>query len=297
MEVWATTLFTGTCQQKASTILLRSNSLGSHPQQGHQQGLRRGSQKRWRNSGIYQTFSWYDTVVAMSKAFTHGKEKVRSTIPDPNHHLNTLDVKDKYSYLKTPRWNGMHGGRTAGTCAGRLCQRHRRIPCCSWQSAYRFECTGYSPVLNIGKNGSQRFWMRIDCTVGQRILWPLISNIKTVIREWQTPVFNPETWPKTAFGVGFAEAPRGALCPLDQHRRSEDCQLSAGSPYHMECFTQRYQRPDVGLWIITDRHTGSRWNTTTGNHQNHPQFDPCMACSVHLYDEEGTTVSRVKVGD
>ena len=25
------------------------------------------------------------------------------------------------------------------------------------KALYRFECTGYSPVLNIGKNGSQRF--------------------------------------------------------------------------------------------------------------------------------------------
>jgi hydrogenase large subunit len=24
-------------------------------------------------------------------------------------------------------------------------------------------------------------------------------------------------------------------------------------------------------------------------------FDPCMACAVHLYDEEGKHVSRVKV--
>jgi hydrogenase large subunit len=24
-------------------------------------------------------------------------------------------------------------------------------------------------------------------------------------------------------------------------------------------------------------------------------FDPCMACSVHLYDEHGNTISRVSV--
>jgi hydrogenase large subunit len=24
-------------------------------------------------------------------------------------------------------------------------------------------------------------------------------------------------------------------------------------------------------------------------------FDPCMACSVHLYDENGNTISRISV--
>ena len=83
------------------------------------------------------------TVVAMSKAFTHGKAKVRSTIPDPNHHLNTL-IKDKYSYLKTPRWNGnaMEVG-TAGQCVlvgyAKGIEEYRAVD----KSAYRPECTGY----------------------------------------------------------------------------------------------------------------------------------------------------------
>ena len=107
--------------------------------------------------------------------------------------------------------------------------------------------------------------------------------------------FDPATWPKEALGVGHAEAPRGALAhwinikdekianyqlvvPTTWNASPRDAkgQMSAYEAALIDTPVHDETQP---LEIIRTIHS----------------FDPCMACSVHLYDEDGKTISRVSV--
>lgn len=107
--------------------------------------------------------------------------------------------------------------------------------------------------------------------------------------EWER-----ENWPDHEQGVGLAEAPRGALAHfivIDKNRvknyqmvvpttwnaspRDENGVLSAFESALIG--TPIYRNPKQPLEILRTIHS----------------FDPCLACAVHLYDEEGKYVHQV----
>jgi hydrogenase large subunit len=124
----------------------------------------------------------------------------------------------------------------------------------------------------------------------------LISNIKNGdIRMANTEKFKPETWPQRATGVGHTEAPRGALAHwiVIEDQKIANYQLVVpstwnASPRDKEGKSSAYEAAlkdtpihDVNqpLEILRTIHS----------------FDPCLACAVHLYDENGKHINRVKV--
>ena len=124
----------------------------------------------------------------------------------------------------------------------------------------------------------------------------LIANIKLGdTRMANTEKFQPDTWPAKASGVGHSEAPRGALghwiviedkkianyqlvvpTTWNASPRDPSGQMSA---YEAALMDTPIADPEQPVEILRTVHS----------------FDPCMACAVHLYDEEGKHLSRVKV--
>jgi hydrogenase large subunit len=110
-----------------------------------------------------------------------------------------------------------------------------------------------------------------------------------------TDKFDPESWPAEAKGVGFSEAPRGALAHWIQikDKKIANYQLvvpttwnasprdgkGARSAYEAALVDTPVHDPKLPLEILRTIHS----------------FDPCLACSVHIYDEEGKHISRVSV--
>lgn len=107
--------------------------------------------------------------------------------------------------------------------------------------------------------------------------------------------WEPKTWPKYCKGVGFCEAPRGALghwCVIRDTRlenwqavvpttwnaspRSDEGQQSAFETSLMGTPLADPKRP---LEIIRTIHS----------------FDPCLACASHVFDPEGKELCNVKV--
>ena len=106
--------------------------------------------------------------------------------------------------------------------------------------------------------------------------------------------WEPELWPKESKGVGFAEAPRGALAHWIKIKegKTENDQLVVPSTWNASPRDPKGQRsayestllgtpvadPELPLEIIRTIHS----------------FDPCIACAVHLYDEHGKHISQVQ---
>ena len=107
--------------------------------------------------------------------------------------------------------------------------------------------------------------------------------------------FERDTWPKQAIGVGYSEAPRGALA---HWINIEDQKIA------------NYQLVVPTTWNASPRDAKGQMSAyeaalidTPVAVENQPleiirtihSFDPCMACAVHLYDENGDTISRVSI--
>ena len=107
--------------------------------------------------------------------------------------------------------------------------------------------------------------------------------------------WDPSTWPKSAKGVGFTEAPRGALghwvriedgriesyqavVPTTWNASPRDVQGNIGA-YEAALLNTPVARADEPVEILRTLHS----------------FDPCLACSTHVMGPDGEELSTVRV--
>ena len=106
--------------------------------------------------------------------------------------------------------------------------------------------------------------------------------------EWER-----ENWPDHEQGVGLAEAPRGALAHfivIDKNR-VKNYQMVVpttwnASPRDENGVLSAYESALIGTPIYDPKQPLEILRTIHS-------FDPCLACAVHLYDEEGKYVHQV----
>jgi hydrogenase large subunit len=246
----------------------------------------------------YVTHSWYEygRGDAVGLHPWEGETKFNYTGPKPPY--DQLHVEGKYSWLKTPRWNGhpMEVGPLArllvGYASGRedikevvdAALKQLDVPVAALFSTLgRTAARGLETVLVAG-------WAR-------EFYDTLLSNIKNGdTRMANRERWDPATWPSEARGVGLTEAPRGALAhwivikdkvienyqlvvPTTWNASPRDAQ-GQRSAYEAALIDTPVANPEQPLEILRTIHS----------------FDPCIACAVHVYDEHGTTLNRVTTG-
>ncbi|MDX5150830.1 MAG: nickel-dependent hydrogenase large subunit, partial [Acidiferrobacterales bacterium] len=124
----------------------------------------------------------------------------------------------------------------------------------------------------------------------------LIANIKAGdVNTFNEAKWEPSTWPSTTKGVGFTEAPRGALAhwvvikdgKIDNYQAVVPSTWNAGprdakgqsGPYEAALKGHKLYDPKQPVEILRTIHS----------------FDPCIACAVHVTDPEGEELVKVKV--
>jgi hydrogenase large subunit len=224
-----------------------------------------------------------------------GESKVKYTGPKPP--FEHLDTTQKYSYLKTPRWKGnaMEVGPLARVLIGYA--RGREDYKAVVDKALKDLNIPVTALFStLGRTAARGLESVLVAQWGMEFFDKLIANIKNGdTRMADTTLFDPKTWPKQAVGVGHAEAPRGALA---HWINIEDGKIAN---YQLVVPTTWNASPRDGKGGLS-AYESSLIDTPVAN-ETQPleilrtihSFDPCMACSVHLYDEEGKTISRVSV--
>ncbi|WP_373552157.1 nickel-dependent hydrogenase large subunit [Haliscomenobacter sp.] len=224
-----------------------------------------------------------------------GETKLNYTGPKPPYeHLNT---EEKYSFLKTPRWKGH--AMEVGPLARVLVGYAKGIPEFKEvvDSALKhLDVPATALFSTLGRTAARGLEAQLVANWAQEFYDQLIQNIKLGdTRMANTEKFQPETWPAKTKGVGYAEAPRGALghwiviedqkianyqlvVPTTWNASPRDPQGQM-SAYEAALMDTPIADPERPVEILRTVHS----------------FDPCMACAVHLYDEEGKHLSRVKV--
>ncbi len=240
--------------------------------------------------------SYYDYSVG-DQAGLHpwkGETKLNYTGPKPPY--DQLNVDGKYSWLKTPRWKGHP--MEVGPLSRMLVGYASGIP--EYQNVVN-EALGHLGVpatalfSTLGRTAARGLESKLVAGWANEFMDQLLSNIKNGdsrtanIEKWE-----PYTWPEKAKGVGTTEAPRGALAhwividdkKIDNYQmvvpstwnaspRDPKGQMSA---YEASLIGTPVENPDQPLEIIRTIHS----------------FDPCIACAVHMYDENGKYVHQVQ---
>jgi hydrogenase large subunit len=245
----------------------------------------------------YITNSWYDYSGGDGVGLHPWKGETKLNYTGPKPPFDHLNVDEKYSFLKTPRWKGhaMEVGPLARVLIGYASGREDfKEVVNSALSALNVPATALFSTL--GRTAARGLEAKLVAGWGLEFYDQLINNIKNGdTRMANTEKFKPETWPKKAMGVGHTEAPRGALAHwiVIEDQKIANYQLVVPSTWNA---SPRDKNGNLSAYE-------SALKDTPVHDVNQPleilrtihSFDPCLACAVHLYDEDGKHVNKVKV--
>ena len=231
--------------------------------------------------------SWYE-YSAGSPAGLHpwqGETKLKYSGPKPPYEH--LDVDQKYSWLKTPRWKGhaMEVGPLARMLVG-YASGHAEIKDAVTETLAALNAPTSVLFSTLGRTAARAIESRLAARWGLEFFNQLIANIKAGdTRTFTKERWEPSTWPSEARGVGCSEAPRGALAHwlVIKDGKIANYQLVVPSTWNASPRDSKGQRsayeaaligtpvhdPQQPLEIIRTIHS----------------FDPCLACAVHLYED------------
>ncbi len=250
----------------------------------------------------YVAHSWYDYSVGKDKGLHPYTGETTFNYTGPTPPYKQLEVEKEYSWLKSPRWTSPDGKNHAmevGPLARVLmlyAKGHAQTKELVDMTLNKLGVPVAALFSTLGRTAARTLETKIIGDQMQRWYDSLIANIKA----GDTKTFNqtrwePSTWPAQAKGVGYMEAPRGALAhwiviengQIANYQAVVPSTWNAG-PRDVEGLPGAYEAalqghtlevPEQPIEILRTIHS----------------FDPCIACAVHLTDVTGEEVLKVKV--
>jgi hydrogenase large subunit len=223
-----------------------------------------------------------------------GETNIKYSGPKPPYEF--LNVEEKYSFIKTPRWKGlpMEVGPLARLLVG-YGRGNKEIQDAVNGALTHLEVPVDALFSTLGRTAARGIETQLVANWTMEFYNTLMNNIKNGDeRMANMDSWEPSTWPSEAKGVGFMEAPRGALAHWIKIKdgKTENYQQVVPSTWNASPRDPKGQRsayescligtpvadPGLPLEIIRTIHS----------------FDPCIACAVHLYDEHGNHISQVQ---
>lgn len=253
-----------------------------------------------RKDGDVQEFithSWYEYKGGKDIGLHpwKGESKINYTGPKPP--FEHLDMSQAYSYLKTPRWQGhaMEVGPLARVLVGYARGREEFKEVVD-RALKTLDIPASALISTLGRTAARGFEASLVSQWALDFYYQLVDNIKKGdTRMANMDLFNPDTWPKKAIGVGHAEAPRGALAHWIniEDKKISNYQLVVpttwnASPRDSKGQLSAYESALLGTPVADEKQPLEILRTVHS-------FDPCLACAVHLYDEHGNHINRVSV--
>jgi hydrogenase large subunit len=246
----------------------------------------------------FVSHSWYKYGAGDAKGLHPFKGETELHYTGPKPPYEHLDVEQKYSWLKSPRWKGK--SMEVGPLARVLMLYASGNDQARELVAYTLKTLDV-PVSalfsTLGRTAARTLETKILADAMQGWYDQLIANIKAGdLRTFNDQYWDPSTWPKHMQGVGLMEAPRGglshwivvddgkisnyqAVVPSTWNAGPRDAQ---GQPGAYEAALQHnhvMHDPKQPIEILRTIHS----------------FDPCIACAVHVTDPDGEELVQVKI--
>jgi hydrogenase large subunit len=232
-------------------------------------------------------------------------------ITEPNYHpegpnfkgtrtkIESLDESAKYSWIKAPRWKGhaMEVGCLSRMVLGYV--QPKQFPFIKEtidSVLHKLDLPVTALFSTLGRTAARGIETLYCAKLQEEQFDKLMANLKAGdtstanVEKWE-----PSKWPKEAKGVGFSEAPRGALGHWikikDTKIENYQCVVPTtwnGSPrdpkgqigaFEAALMDTPLAKADQPLEILRTLHS----------------FDPCLACSTHVMSPDGQELTKVTV--
>jgi hydrogenase large subunit len=225
-----------------------------------------------------------------------GETTLGYTGPQPPYQH--LDVENKYSWLKSPRWNGhaMEVGPLARVLM-MYATGHRQTRELVDHALRKLDLPFAALYSTLGRTAARCLESKVIADAMQGMYDSLIGNIKAGdTRTFNDRLWDPATWPKHARGVGFQEAPRGALAHYLVIEDGKIANYQAVVPSTWNAGPRDASgQPGAYEAALQDRHVLLNPEQPIEILRTIHSFDPCIACAVHVMDAKGEDKVRVCV--
>ena len=243
----------------------------------------------------YIYHSWYKYTEG-DKAGLHpyeGETNLEYTGPKPPY--KHLDVEDKYSWIKTPRWKGqpMEVGPLARLIVAYAAGKEPQKTAVD-NVLRQLNLPAEALFSTLGRTAARGIETQLVAGWSLEFFDQLMKNLENGDSRMANPVmWENENWPKKAQGVGLTEAPRGALAHfiVIENNRVKNYQMVVPTTWNASPKDENGNlSPYESALIGTPIHDA---NQPLEILRTIHSFDPCLACAVHLYDEEGKYVHQM----
>ena len=243
----------------------------------------------------YVAHSWYDYAEgeAAGKHPWDGETKLHYTGPKPPYEQ--LEVEQKYSWMKTPRWNGnaMEVGPLARLLVA-YASGNAEVQELVGAALKQLDVPVGALFSTLGRTAARGLETKLIAQWSREFYDQLLANIKAGdTRTANNTMWEPSSWPAEAKGVGMSEAPRGALAHwiVIRDRKIDNYQLVVpstwnASPRDHQGQMSAYESALIGTPVANVEQPVEVLRTIHS-------FDPCIACAVHVHDERGRYVHQL----
>ncbi len=250
----------------------------------------------------FVTHSWYqypdpDAGLHPWDGVTEPKFELGPNLKGSKTNIEEIDEGGKYSWLKAPRWRGH--AMEVGPLARYLVAYARG------QEDIKAQVDGLLsdldlPITALFSTLGRTAARGLECSWAahkMRVVYDdMMANIKAGdVATANMEKWEPHTWPADTKGVGYGEAPRGALghwlhiqdtkianyqavVPTTWNASPRDPQGNIGA-YEAALLGTPMADPKQPLEILRTIHS----------------FDPCLACATHVMSPDGQELAHVKI--
>ena len=254
---------------------------------------------------------WYEYKGGDDKALHPWEGETKPHYTEPKEGTKTewkaLNEQGKYSWLKTPKWRGKlcEVGPLARYIVLYTKAKQGLLGDLTWaEQMIVDQIDAVTKVLNVpveawlpstvGRTAARALDAQLQAEISKYFFDKLVANIKSGdTRVVNNDKWDPSTWPKEAKGVGLYEAPRGALSHWAVIKDGKIANYQAVVPttwnacprddaeghgaYELAMMDTPVKVADKPLEIVKAVRS----------------FDPCMACSTHLFNAKGEKIRVV----
>ena len=244
----------------------------------------------------YVTHSWYEYSGGdqTAKHPFDGETNPKYSGPKPPYEF--LDVDQKYSWLKAPRYQDqpMEVGPLARLLVA-YASGQKDVKALVDATLAKLKAPPTALFSTLGRIAARA--LETQLLASRLVGWieELGNNLASGnVRIHNGEKWDPKSWPKNARGFGFFEAPRGSLghwveiddqaiknyqavVPSTWNAGPRDTRGQRG-PYESALLKTPVADPDRPLELLRTIHS----------------FDPCLACAVHVVDARGHVYARAE---
>ncbi len=243
----------------------------------------------------YISHSWYKYPGGDDQGLHPWQGETEFNFTGPKPPFDQLDVDNKYSWLKTPRWkdNAMEVGPLARLLVA-FASGNTDVKEVITEALGQLKVPTSALFSTLGRTAARGLETRLVVHWMKEFYDELLANIKAGnMRTFNDAKWAPDTWPTECEGVGMSEAPRGALAhwirikdkKIDNYQMVVPSTWNA-SPRDSKNQRSAYEESLIGTPVANIDQPVEILRTIHS-------FDPCIACAVHLYDPKGKHIHNV----